>query len=147
VSTKTDIAGALVKRLLANATVAGAVGTKVHWMVAPPNSPVPYVLVRQLSSEEHYHFLGSSELMQDRWTVEIYSLTPATVNTLYRAIRASLSGFTGDLSDGAAWGPVDVQRLHLINMTDSHETVNDGGNVFVLRRTMDFEIDITAPLT
>jgi hypothetical protein len=132
--------------LNANLTVTGAVGQRIHLSVAPPNNALPYILIRQLASEEHYHFGGSSLLMQDRWSIEIYSLVPATIRVLRSAIRASLSGFTGDLTSGAAWGPVDVQRLHLINITDGHESVGDGSNLFVLRCTMDFEIDITAPL-
>lgn len=133
---------AIIDRIKADATMATLVGTKVFAGVANPNTQLPYVLIQQISAVPFYTMGGDSNVHQTRYQFEFYSGVYESVISARDRFIQIFSGFRGDLAPALApYGPVTVQRLHLVDQRLDPQSPTDGSQNHVFRLGQDWEID------
>jgi len=82
--------------LAADATLTGLVGTRIYPGVRPQGSALPAVVFLMISSLPDYHLGGPSGLESERVQIDCYGATYAAAMEVAAAVKAKLSGFSGD---------------------------------------------------
>lgn len=136
---------AIIEKIKADSALYALVGnrpTAVAMSFATANLQLPYILIQQITAVPYYHMTGDSRVHQTRYQFEFYSQVFGSVIAARNRFIQIFSGFQGDLAPPAApYGPVIVQRLHLVDQRIDPQTPSDGSQVFVYRLGQDWEID------
>jgi hypothetical protein len=82
---------ALVTRLLADATVAAAVGTRIYPLVAPQGAAMPHIVYQRISGPRVHTHQGS-DLAHPRFQFACNAATYAAAKALANAVREELDG-------------------------------------------------------
>ena len=83
---------ALVSRLLADPTVSGSVGNRIHPQIVPQDSTYPAISYSRISSSPVPVLSGTSGLTFHRFQVNAWSPSYSTTRTLASGIRSALDG-------------------------------------------------------
>jgi hypothetical protein len=95
---------ALRSRLLADATIAGLVGTRVDWGLRPQGKPLPAIRLTKIPTPRAYHMGGAQNTQQFRVQADCYGATYKASHDLRAAVIACLeaaeSPFQASFVDG-----------------------------------------------
>ena len=106
----------LVAHLIADATVGGIIGNKVHPGAIPQNGALPAVVYNRISSVRDVDMGGPMDFVQVRLQVDCWHTSYAGVKTLADAVRAALNGV--GLASPKTLGSEPVQLVYLDNDGD-----------------------------
>ena len=90
--------------MLADATLAGLVGTRIYWTRRPQAAGLPVVILQTISDIPAYKLDGETNFAEARVQVDCYALTYASARAVARAVSASLGGFSGTVGTTAFQG-------------------------------------------
>ena len=112
-------------------TVAGG---RRYWVRAPQSlSTRPYIVMHRVSGNRDYHMGGPSGYVQSRVQIDIYDDSYGGAKVVARAIRDTVSGFTGTI------GGLQIQKITVESERDL--PADDAGEItFLFRTTLDLMI-------
>jgi len=123
-------------RLLADGTVSGLIGARMHPGLLPQNPAVPALTYERISGPRIQSLTGPSGRGVARLQIDSWSSTYREAQSLAAAVRASLNGFIGNLSDGASPPQTRGVVIRLDNERDLHEE-----DVSLFRISQDYVIN------
>lgn len=85
-----DIGASIRTLILADATIAGQVGTRVHSDLIPQGSTLPAISYRVIDTIPNEHLTGVVDLFNARIEINCHARTRGTANTLSNLVRAEL---------------------------------------------------------
>lgn len=136
---------AIIDKIKADTALFNLVGNRadaVKMTAANANAQLPYIVIQQVTAVPLYHMLGDSKVHQTRYQFEFYSTVFASVLSARDRFIQIFSGFRGDLAPALApYGPIEVQRLHMVDQRIDSQQPSDGSQIFVYRLGQDWEID------
>jgi uncharacterized protein DUF3168 len=106
-----DIRPALRAYLLADATIAATVATRVHPTVLPQGtngSNVPSIVYNVISEVTDHHTQGASGLVMVRMQVDCYAANVGVADALARAVKERIDGQSGVWTYGTDSPPDSV---------------------------------------
>ena len=117
-------------RLLANATVAAAVSTRIDWGQRPQGAPYPAIVLQTISDPRPAHLKDYEATRSTLIQIDVYALTYSSALSIARAAIAVLKVPT-TISE-KVFGPafVDGQR----------DSVEPSGTTNIHRQSVDFSI-------
>ena len=130
--TLADIRPGLSSLLLANASIAAIVGTRVFPVILPQGVVSDSIVYSRILENESYHYVGASGLIIARFQIDAWSSSADRANTLGDLIKEHIGGFSGQLSYGTA-SPQDyviVEGIFMLTGGDDY----DGENKMYRRR-------------
>jgi hypothetical protein len=98
--------------VLADATVAGRVGTRMHARRLPQSPTLPALTWYNVSTRREHDMDGPDGLPRVRIQVSCWAATPAAADELAAAVQARLDGYRG------AWGDVQVGACLMVGERD-----------------------------
>lgn len=125
----TTIAEGLRTLVLADATVAGLIGTRMFPVILPQNPTLPAITYQYLSGRSVVSNDGASGLAESTFQIDCWGATYASTDELYEAVRDRLIAYKGDA------GGVDVQGIFLVRKRDLYDY-----DARVYRRTADWSV-------
>lgn len=130
-----DLQTGLRARLLADATVAANVGTRVYWVERPQGSAYPAIVLQVIDDGRPEHLTGRDAARPTAVRMDCRALTYAAALTLARAAIEAISDPA--IISGKKFGHarIDIQR-------DLTETVTDGSvsGSIVHRQSVDLTV-------
>lgn len=132
-SVETDIR----RRLVADGTVSGLVGTRIYALVLPQDPTYPAVTYQRISGPRLQDLAGSAGRGMARIQIDSWSREYIQAQSIAAAIRGSLNGFIGDLGDGASPESFRDVVIRLANERDLYEDEDAP----LYRVTQDFTVD------
>lgn len=122
---------AIVTRLLADATVSAAVGTRVTPVARAQASALPAITYTTISAVPSYSDDGEDGIREDRMQIDCWGASYSTAKQLARAVVDSLSAFGGT---------VGSLRIRYITLDIEHDLQEGGGNAaeYLYRTSLDF---------
>ena len=117
---------ALRSRLLADATVAGLVGTRVDCGLRPQGKPLPAITLTLVSSPRGYRMDGAQETQQHRVQIDCWGATYKSSDDVRNAVVACLEAASGAF-----------QASFLIRNSDMPERTETGE---MHRASLDFKV-------
>ena len=125
-----DMQAALRSRLLANATVAAAVSTRIDWGQRPQGSPYPAIVLQTISDPRPVHLKDYEATRSTLVQLDVYATTYAAALSIARAAIAVLK--VPATVSGKVFGPsfVDGQR----------DTVEPSGTTNIHRQSVDLSV-------
>lgn len=78
---------------LANAPIAGLVGTRVDWNILPQGAALPALILRGVNGDPDYAMAGPTGLCESFVIAESWGETYAAADAVTRAVEALFSGF------------------------------------------------------
>lgn len=125
--------------LLADATIAGLIGTRVYPAPPPQNATYPLITTQRISDTQFPHLRQRGPgLAEPRYQIDAWATTKAGVDALASAIQHRLQGFTGVLTDTTVSPPVS-HRVWMRLETDQDAFEGDVNGGF-WRRSADYFI-------
>lgn len=116
-----DIRPALRSFLLADATVAGIVGTRIYPVKLPQGVSGTSLILNEISGQGDHHMQGASGLVTVRMQIGCWSQTADGAHALHLAVKECLDGFRGAMGSGAS--QVQVQGVFIDSWRDIDDTV------------------------
>jgi hypothetical protein len=117
---------ALRSRLLADATIAGLVGTRVDWGLRPQAKSLPAITLDLPGSPRDYHMGGAQNTQITRVQIDAWGTTPKQVKDIADAVIAELEPRSGSF-----------EPSFVLLDRSTNEKVDDG---VVYRRQLDMQI-------
>lgn len=109
---------AMVTRLLADATVAAAVGTRIYPVAAPQGATMPHIVYQRISGPR-VHSHDGSDLAHPRFQFACNAATYAAAKALANAVREELDG-THVTQSGVRIDRIQVQNeMDVFNKSQS----------------------------
>jgi Protein of unknown function (DUF3168) len=117
-------------RLLANGTVAGAVGARIDWGHRPQGSAYPAIVLQTISDPRPAHLKDYEATRSTLVQLDVYATTYAAALSIAKAVIAALK--VPATISGKVFGPafVDGQR----------DTVETSGTTNIHRQSVDLNI-------
>jgi len=84
--------------MLADAGIAGLVGTTINWSVIPQGGAATGIVMFKVSAVPSYRMAGTVDLVESRVQIDARSPDYDTALAVGRAVEALLSGFKGTKS-------------------------------------------------
>lgn len=125
----TTIAEGLRTFLIADATVAGLVGTRIYPAILPQDPTYPAISYQYIAGASDISTDGPTGLANPTFQIDCWAPTYAAMDALFEAVRKRLNGYKG-VAGGAA-----VQGVFLVRKRDLYD--NDAK---VHRRSADWSI-------
>lgn len=125
----TTIVEGLRTFLLADATLAGLIGTRVYPMILPQNPTLPAVTYQVIDGTSDVTTDGPTGLANPRIQIDCWGATYGAMVPVFEAVRKRLNGYRG------AAGGVTVQGIFLVRQRDLYDY-----DAKVYRRTADWSI-------
>ena len=85
-----DMQAGIRSRLLADATVAAAVGTRVSWVDRPQTSALPAIVLQTISDPRPAHLQGYDGARMTRVQMDVFASSYGSALTIARAAIAAL---------------------------------------------------------
>lgn len=101
-----SVESALRDRLLSDATIAAAVGERVHPTLAPQGSKPPYIVYTRIGARHEASLAGPSGLARAVYQIDCYAAAPDAAIELGDAVRALLHA--------QSWSAVGVSYAPLV---------------------------------
>jgi len=121
--------------LLANATLAAAVGSRVYSFPAPQNATKPYLTLSRISGVP-MNLIGSSlEVDVETWQVDVMASTDLSAETVKRLVANRMN-----VADRVEMGTFTVYSCALTGVTDNSDLEMVGGQTADIRTTLEFAI-------
>jgi hypothetical protein len=117
---------ALRSRLLADATIAGLVGTRVDWGLRPQAKALPAITLDLPGSPRGYHMGGAQATQITRVQIDAWAATPKQAKDIADAVIAELEPRSGSF-----------EPSFVLLDRSTNEKVDDG---VVYRRQLDMQI-------
>jgi hypothetical protein len=114
---------ALVAYLLANAGLAGLVGTRVYWVERPQAEQLPALTLTKISAPRAYTMKGSAGLVAARVQVDCWAETFGTAKLVARSLVAAIGGRRFDA------GGVSFRGVFVEDENDTSEPRPGGGRM------------------
>jgi hypothetical protein len=127
--------------LLADATIAGLVGTRIYPLLLPQSPTLPALTYQWISLVPVHSMDGPSGLVARRLQVDCWGSTYLAIETLAEAVRNRLDGYQGSLLAGSPSGSV-VQGVFRAMERDGYEEAPA-----LYRRTVDFMLHAEEAVT
>lgn len=117
--------------LLADATIASLVGTRVYPLRLPQKPTLPALVVTRISGERIGQLRGAASAAEPRYQIDAWT-SPETGGhkgalALGKAVRNRLEGYTGDWSDGGSPAIVVTVAVRFVTERDQFEEDILGG--------------------
>jgi hypothetical protein len=112
-----DLQAGIRSRLLADASVAGAVGTRVFWVTRPQATALPAIVLQVIDDRRPVHLQGMEGSRSSRVQLDTYAATYAAAVALAREAIDKLKD--PETVSGKEFGPAFVDSLR-----DLSENVN-----------------------
>lgn len=125
------------EQLAADTTVTDIVSTSIYRGSAPQSAAIPYVVMHEISKPHAHHLGGASGLAMPRIQIDCIANDPDTCETISEAIRDTLDGFRGTLGTS---NTTNVRKMWLDTELDDNFSPQDGSDVPIYRRIMDFSV-------
>lgn len=125
----TTIAEALQTYILADATVAGLVGSRMYPAILPQDPTMPAITYQYISGASVISNDGPTGLENPTFQIDHWSSSYSQMDALFEAVRKRINGASGTFSG------VEVQGIFLVRKRDLYD--NDAK---LHRRTADYEI-------
>lgn len=122
----------VISTLLGNVPLAGFVGTRIYWGLAPQGAALPYVTLQVISGSPDYASTGTTGVVEARIQVDCYGATYGQAKRTLRAAQTALKNYKR-LS-----GTPIVQGVFLDGERDFSERRNDA--TIVHKASSDFFI-------
>jgi hypothetical protein len=101
----------------------------------PDSAALPYATVQIISAAHEHYQRAAAGICNKLVQFDVWASTSESLDTCGEALRSALQGMTLD-----TWDDVSVKRVFLQNQRDTYEIPEDGSEVGLFRRSMDFEI-------
>lgn len=125
----------LITYLLTKSGVTDLVGTRVYPIRAPQSQTTyPLIVVTRVGSARVTDMGGEVGLAHARIQIDCWGKTQLSVINVEDAVRLVLSGYTGTA------GTIAVRRAVYVGDNDAPVRPNDGSDVWVSRRSTDWDI-------
>lgn len=125
----TTIVEGLRTFMLADATIAGLVGTRVYPNILPQSPTVPAISYQFISGTDDVTTDGPSGLANPTIQIDCWATTYAAMDGLFQAVRKRINGYSG------LAGTIAVHGVFLVRKRDLYD--ND---TKLHRRTADWSI-------
>jgi len=125
----TTIAAGLRTYLIAGATVATLVGTRVYPSKLPQKPTLPAISYQRISGDRVHSTDGASGLARIQFQIDVWGSTYGSVDALFEAVRKRLDGYRG------AVGAIVTQGIFLERERDMYD---DEAELY--RRSADFTV-------
>lgn len=122
-----DIEQAIVAKLLADATLAALVGTRVYPGLAPQGAAAPYLVYQQADRQKVHTLGGVVSLNNYRMRFDAFGSSYANAKATAAALASALDGFSGLVGSGA----IKVQGAFLESEEDDLDEPVHGGETGV----------------
>lgn len=126
-----DFATALAARIMADGPVAAVVGTKVHWVKVPQNTPLPYVRLQTISDVRPEHLKGYDGARVTRVQADCFAAS-------YGAARGLAEKIITALAEPGTHGGIKFGRIKAEGPRDLGEDV---AGTFVHRASIDLLVE------
>lgn len=121
--------------LLADATLAAAVGSRVYSFPAPQNATKPYLMLSRISGVP-MNLIGSSlEVDVETWQVDVMASTDLSAETVKRLVANRLN-----VADRVEMGSYSAYSSSLTSVTDNSDLEMVGSQTADIRTTLEFAI-------
>jgi len=92
-----DLHAGLYTILTTDETVAALVALRVYPGFAPADATVPYLVVKEITTQGHYHSTGIADIEDPMYQVECWAATSPDRATLKAAVRGALERRAGSI--------------------------------------------------
>lgn len=127
--------------LLADGTISGIVGQKIHPLRFPPTPAYPAILFSIITGDRSNHYRGADGLAAPRIQFDCYATTYLGAELLAEALRKRVNGFKGVM--GGSPGTT-VQGIFYDSERDFYEEGADqgtGSGAGLYRRSVDYFVN------
>lgn len=127
--------------ILADGTISGIVGQKVHALRFPPFPAYPAIIFGIITGTRSHHFQGADGLASPRIQFDCYAITYLGAELLAEALRSRMDGFKGVM--GGSPGTV-VHGIFFDSERDLYEDGADqgtGSGAGLYRRSVDYFVN------
>lgn len=124
-----DIRPALRAFLLADASIAAVVGTRIYPIKIPQGVAAASLVYTKVSARPDHHMSGASGLARPRLQLDAWAPTADAALWLADLVRERLDGYSGTMGSGGA--AVTVQGVFF---ADEREDFDDAANLFRMSR-------------
>jgi hypothetical protein len=100
---------------LADATVAGLVGTRMYPQKLPQNPTLPALVYQRIDTRREHAHDGPDQLPRPRMQIAAWASSSATAWDVVNAVRERLDGYRG------AMGAIDVQSCLCVGERDQDD--------------------------
>lgn len=114
-------------------------GNRIYLLRAPQNSPAPFVIYQQTSSERWRDVNGPSGMVQASVQIDVYASTANAARDLHAQVEAVLDGFRGTVSYGTD-SPRDSIRFAGISCQNDVDIFDQTDEPFLYRVSADYLI-------
>lgn len=121
----------LYELLTQDTGVSTLVGSRVFYILAPKGSPVPFIVVSRVVTNDGYAMSGHIDLMEGLFQFDCYAADFYTSRGISAAVRALLKDYRGTLSDGTTISASLIDK-------DWDMPYEEGGKGFVYRALLSF---------
>ena len=125
-----DLQSALRARLIADAAITAAIGTRAFWVLVPQDAPLPYLRMQTVSDPRPQHLGGYNGARETRVQVDCFAKDYATARALAENIIAAVA-------EPATVAGVKFGRIKAEGPRDLGEDTSTG---FIHRLSMDLLI-------
>lgn len=101
--------------VIADATVAGLIGARMHPNVLPENGVFPATVYKRVMGITEQSHDGSSQLKHPHYQFDLYTRTKADIDTMLTALERLFLGYSGTM------GATKVGAIHHVNDFDGYE--------------------------
>lgn len=108
-------------RLAADGAVSGLVAARIYALVLPQKPTLPAISYQRISGPRIQNLLGATGRAVARIQIDSWAETYVGAQTLAAAVRSSLNGFIGDLTDGGSPAATRGVVIRLDNERDNFE--------------------------
>lgn len=116
---------ALVSRVLANATVAATVGTRVYPVVAPEGVTLPALVYQRISGVREHTHDQVGDLARPRFQFGAIALTYSAAKALANAVRSALDNYSGTVLG------VRIDAIQVQNEIDTFNASTDEASTYL----------------
>ena len=110
-------------RLVADATLAGIVGTRVRMNRSEQSDALPRVVIHQISGDHKHHMTAATGKATGRVQIDCHASSPVEAESIAEAVRQSLDGFRGQVNSGTF-----VSMCHLDSERADYASPRQGGH-------------------
>lgn len=106
----------------------------IHPLLAPQQTPMPFVVYGEIAYESVHHMAGAATLARTTYQLDVYAMTNRQAHAVGEALRMVLDGYRG------AMGDLDIRRAVLIDRRAGREEDERGGQEAFYRVSSDYDL-------
>jgi len=116
----------------ADVTLTGLISDRLYPLLAPQESPAPYVTFQRISTNRTYDLAGPNHLTRCRIQFDCYGVTLLSAKTVAEAVRERIDGYMGSMGSIVVQSVMRANELDLYEpTTEQYRTSSDYWIVFV----------------